>query len=99
MTDKKKICASCIYWKPGNFWGCGERNHGVMVESKGWCLFKKNKNGEIVKRKRWNYCSACQEYMKEKLTGFIYQGGGDNTIQEDMSNISELMKEMMENYE
>lgn len=97
--ERKKICASCLYWEPGDFWGTGEGNHGVLVESKGWCMSKKDKNGNIVKRKRWNYCPACICFMKKMMTGFIYQGGGGNTVYEDLQNISELMKETFEDNE
>lgn len=98
--ERKKICAKCSNWEPGEFWHSGpDCNHGVLVESKGWCLAKKDKNGEVVKRKRWNYCTACPMFSKKKMNGFIYQGGGGNTIQEDIQNINELVKETFEDNE
>ena len=99
MIDKKKICATCVFWELGDYWGTGSGNHGVLVESKGWCMGKKNKKGEVVKRKRWNYCPACELYSKRKMNGFFYQGGGGNTIEEDLNNINELMKETFEDNE
>lgn len=95
--ERIRICAECIHWECGMFFGTG--NHMTLVESKGWCLFKKNRKGEIVKRKRWNYCPACPNFMKEKRSGFIYQGGGGNTVEEDLRNIVELMDEMFDNNE
>ena len=97
--ERKKICGGCEYWEPGDFWGTGTGTHGVLVESKGWCLGKRDKIGCVVKRKRWNYCTACTLFSKKKMSGFIYQGGGGNTIQEDINNISELMKETFEGNE
>lgn len=96
--ERKKICADCIHWEPGDFWGTGSGKHGVLVESLGWCMSKKDKNGNIFKRKRWNYHSACtNNFTKKKMTGFCYMGGGGtHTIQEDLQNISELMKELAE---
>ena len=78
----------------GDFWGTGSGKHGFLVESKGWCKVKRNK------RKRWNYCPACGLFKKEPRQGFIYEGGGGNTIEEDLNNITELFKEMAEdNYD
>ena len=93
---KVKICAECVHWDLGDFWGTGIGKHGVLIESKGWCLFKKDKNGDSVKRKRWNYCKACADFSKKKKKGFIYQGGGGNSIETDLENIAELMKELAE---
>ena len=94
--NNKKICGACASWESGDFWGTSSGNHGVFVESKGWCLSKKDKNGDIVKRKRWNYCPACKNFCKRKENGFFYQGGGNHTIQEDLANIGELMQELAE---
>lgn len=94
--EKKKICAECVSWEPGDYWMSGDGRHGVAIEAPGFCMFKKDKNGNIVKRKRWNYCTACPNFAKKKMNGFIYQGGGDHTIQEDLANIGELMREMVE---
>ena len=91
-----EICGACSYWGPGDFWGTGSSKHGVLVECKGWCIFKKSKNGEVVQRKRWNYCKACDNFNKKKMTGFIYQGGGGNSIETDLKNVSELMQELVE---
>ena len=96
-NGRKRICAECSYWEPGEFWGGGgSTNHGVVIESKGWCLGKRNKQGEVVKRKRWNYCVACPLFDKKPMNGFMYQGGGGNTIEEDLENITSLMKELAE---
>lgn len=95
--EKKRICAECIHWKCGDFWGTCLGRHGVLVESQGYCMFKKDKNGNITKRKRWNYCTACPNFEKVKETSFIYQGGGGNSIEEDLANVTELMKELAEN--
>ena len=93
-SNKKLICAQCQYWEMGNFWGTGSGKHGFLVESKGWCKVKKNK------RKRWNYCPACGLFKKEPRQGFIYEGGGGKSIEEDLNNITELFKEMTEdNYD
>ena len=95
--ERKKICAYCVYWEPGDYWGTGSGEHGVLVEAPGWCMAKKDKNGNVFKRKRWNYHSACNDlFSKKKMTGFIYMGGGDNSIQTDMENLGELMKELAE---
>ena len=88
--EKRRICAECNHWDMGDFWGTGSGKHGVLVESKGWCLFKKNK------RKRWNYCPACKDFDKRKMNGFIYEGGG-KPIEEDLKNIAELMEDTFGN--
>ena len=93
---KDRICAQCECWEPGEYWGTGSGKHDTLVECKGWCLFKKDKNGNVVKRKRWNYSKACPNIDKRPMTGFMYQGGGGNTVEEDLANITELMKEMAE---
>lgn len=86
-NERKRICAECTKWEPGDFWGTGSGNHGVLVESKGWCLLKKNK------RKRWNYCKACDGFDNAHR-GFIYQGG-DLSIEEDLANVMQLVDEML----
>ena len=88
--ERKRICAECQHWEPGDFWGTGSGKHGLLVESKGWCAFKKNK------RKRWNYCGACKDFDKKPMAGFIYMGGGGTPIEEDLENITEKMKECAE---
>lgn len=92
MEDRRRICAECKHWDIGEFWGTGGGRNGVLIASKGWCLFKKNK------RKRWNYCHACKDFDKKPMTGFIYQGGGGNSIEQDLANIGELIKELSEDY-
>lgn len=89
MEEKKRICADCLHWEPGDLWGTGNGNHGVVVESKGWCLAKPNK------RKRWNYHPMCDKFKPRKKQGFFYQGGGGNSIEEDLANIALLMKELV----
>ena len=96
MKTKNRICAECACWQPGDCWFSGSGKHGVMVEAPGFCLFKKDKNGDVVKRKRWNYHPACDNFDKKKKKGFIYQGGGGNTVKEDLANVGELMKELAE---
>lgn len=87
-NGRKHICAECTKWECGQFWGTGSGKHGVLVESKGWCLLKKNK------RKRWNYCKACEAFDNAHH-GFIYQGGGDTPIEEDLANVMQLVDEML----
>lgn len=93
---KNRICAECKCWEPGDCWFSGSGKHGVFIEAPGLCLFKKDKNGNVVKRKRWNYCPACDNFDKKKMTGFFYEGGGGKSIQEDLENITSLMKELVE---
>ena len=88
--ERKRICAECVSWEMGDFWGSGSGKHGVVIECKGWCVFKPNK------RKRWNYCPACKDFNKRKMNGFIYEGGGGKTIEEDLENITVLMQELAE---
>lgn len=92
--ERKNICANCIHWESGDFWGTGSGKHGVLVEAPGWCMGKKDKNGNVFKRKRWNYHPTCNTFFtKKKMNRFIYRGGGGNSIQTDMENLVELMKE------
>lgn len=86
--EPKRICAECQYWEAGDSWGTGHGKHGLLIESKGWCTFKKNK------RKRWNYCNACKDFSKQPRTGFIYQGG-DHSIEEDMENVMQLTENLI----
>lgn len=89
VDGKREICGGCAKWEPGDFWGTGSGNHGVLVESKGWCSLKKNK------RKRWNYCPACKEgFEKAKRNSFLYCGG-QRTLEEDLENIKKLTEEML----
>jgi len=86
----RKICAECEHWKMGNEWSCSsESKHGVLVETKGWCMLKPNK------RKRWNYHPACDNLKKRKKRGFFYEGG-NKPIEEDLDNIFGLMEEILE---
>lgn len=90
---QRRICAECAKWKPGDFWGTGTGKHGVLVESKGWCFYKKNK------RKRWNYCPACKEgFEKSKRKGFTYCGNGEPTM-EDLENITAMTEEILNDNE
>lgn len=88
-NGRKHICSECKKWEPGDFWGTGTGNHSVLVESKGWRFLKKNK------RKRWNYCKAC-DVFDNAHHGFIYQGGGGTPIEEDLANVAQLINEMVE---
>ena len=90
MEKNRRICAECKHWEMGDFWGSGSGKHGLLIESKGWCVAKKNK------RKRWNYCPSCKLFEKMPKRGFIYEGGGGKTIEEDLCNIAGLMKELVE---
>lgn len=85
-NGRKRICAECTKWEPGDFWGTGSGNHGALVECKGWCLLKKNK------RKRWNYHKACDGFDNAHR-GFIYCGG-DLPIEEDLANVTQLVNEI-----
>lgn len=88
-----RICAECIHWTMGDIWESPiGRDHGVTIECKGWCLAKPNR------RKRWNYHPAtkCKLFDKRPMRGFIYEGGDNNSIEGDLYNISELIKELVE---
>lgn len=84
------ICANCIHWTMGDTWGTNPngRDHGVLVECKGWCLAKPNK------RKRWNYQPAtkCPLFSKRKQTGLIMTGQGLPT-QEQLDTIANFLEE------
>jgi hypothetical protein len=80
------MCVDCKHWDIGNYWSTG--SHGLTIESKGWCLVKKNK------RKRWNYCPACKLFERKQKIGFIYQGG-NKPIEEDLANICRLIEEII----
>ena len=88
---EKHICAECVHWEMGDTWGSGNGKHGVLIESKGWCLGKTPN-----KRKRWNYCPACNYFIKRKMQGFFHMGGGGNTLEEDLYQISLKLEELME---
>lgn len=87
-TTGKHICAECTKWELGDYWGTGSGKHGVMVESKGWCVLKKNK------RKRWNYCKACDCFDERKITSFMCGGQGMPT-QEDVDFIAENTNKLL----
>ena len=80
MEEQRKRCVDCSHWEPGEFWSA--------TGTKGWCLAKPNK------RKRWNYCNACDLFDERKKTGFFYQGGGGNSIEVDLDNIADKMEEL-----
>lgn len=84
-----KICAECEHWQMGDTWSCGNRK--TTIECKGWCTGKPNK------RKRWNYHPAtkCKLFSRRKMKGFLYEGG-NLSLEEDLNNISELMKTLAE---
>jgi len=86
----KHICAECTKWKCGDYWGSGSGKHGVLVESKGWCLLKKNK------RKRWNYHKACNCLDLREQDSFIVHGCGLPT-QEDVDYISKCVETFIKN--
>ena len=64
------------------------KGHGVIVESKGWCLAKSNK------RKRWNYTpsSKCKFFEKRKQNGIIISGKGLPT-EEQLETITNFLEE------
>lgn len=67
------ICAECKYWTMGDTWGSlMSRDHGVVIECKGWCLAKPNK------RKRWNYqpCFKCALFEAREVNSLIMSGTG-----------------------
>ena len=67
------ICAECKHWTMGDTWGSPMgRDHGVVIECKGWCLAKPNK------RKRWNYqpCFKCPLFEAREVNSIIMSGTG-----------------------
>lgn len=84
------ICANCVHWTMGDTWGTNPngKDHGVLVECKGWCLAKPNK------RKRWNYQPAkkCPLFTKRKQTGLIMTGQGLPTP-EQLETIHNFLEE------
>ena len=89
---RNQICAQCQSWECGGYWGSGSGKHGVVIESQGFCTFKKDKNGNVFKRKRWNYCPACKDFNRAKRNSFIYESTGN--MVEDLENVANLMKEI-----
>ena len=85
------ICAECEYWTMGDTWGSSiGKDHGVVVECKGWCLAKPNK------RKRWNYCPCnnCKLFKKRKKDGIILYGEGLPT-EEQINTIVNFLEERL----
>lgn len=85
------ICAECEHWTMGDTWGSPiGRDHGVVIESKGWCLAKPNK------RKRWNYqpCYKCLLFEKRKRDGIILCGNGPIT-EEQFNVINNFLEEKL----
>lgn len=89
MENRKHICAECSHWDVGDFWFGSDGEHGVAIETKGWCLLKPNK------RKRWNYHPVCDCFNRKPVTGFIYQGGC-KPVEEDIKGLAEAMREFCE---
>ena len=82
------ICANCKHWEMGDIWETSySKDHGVVVECKGWCLAKSSN-----KRKRWNYHPICSLFEKRKNTGFIIFGTGFPT-KEQLETIANFFKE------
>ena len=85
------ICADCAHWTMGDIWGSPRgKGHGVVVESKGWCIAKPNK------RKRWNYqpCAKCKFFEKRKQNGIIISGKGLPT-EEQLETITNFLEEKL----
>ena len=78
------ICAECKKWTMGETWGTNPngKDHGTIVECKGWCLAKPNK------RKRWNYQPAhkCKLFDPSEQDTLIISGRGLPT-QEQLDTI------------
>ena len=86
------ICAGCKHWTMGDTWGTPMgRDHGVLVECKGWCLAKPG-----VKRKRWNYqpCHKCKLYEARKRDAIILSGTGLPT-EEQLEVIKNFIEEKL----
>ena len=85
------ICAECKHWTMGDTWGSPMgRDHGVTVESKGWCLAKPSK------RKRWNYqpCHKCELFEARKVNSLIMSGTGMPS-EEQIQTILDFVKEKL----
>ena len=86
------ICAECIHWRMGDTWGTNitGRDHGVLVESKGWCVAKPNK------RKRWNYQPAhkCLLFNPRERNTLIMSGQGLPT-EEQLNTIVNFIEEKL----
>lgn len=76
-----RMCCNCSHWEPGEYWSA--------TGAEGHCRVKLN-------MRKMNYNLACGLFEKRKMQGFIYQGGGGNTIEEDMNNLAEKFKELVE---
>ncbi len=89
--NERRICAQCKHWTMGDTWGTPMgRDHGVTVESKGWCLAKPNK------RKRWNYqpCYKCALFEARDRDGIIISGTGVPT-KEQLQPIFDFIDEKL----
>ena len=85
------ICADCVHWTMGDTWGTPMgKEHGVLVECKGWCLAKPNK------RKRWNYqpCNNCSLFEAKEKDSLIICGTGMPT-DEQMQAVKDFLKEKL----
>lgn len=88
--NNNKICANCIHWEMGDYWGTGTGNHGVLVECKGWCLAKKNK------RKRWNYCSACKDLFEAREQNTLIMHGTGLPTDDQLNELDNFIKKCFE---
>ena len=78
-----RTCYHCSHWEPGEYWSA--------TGTEGYCKVKLN-------MLKMNYNRACGLFKKRKMQGFIYQGGGGNTIEEDMRNLTEKFNELAEDF-
>lgn len=90
---KKHICAECTKWDCGEFWGTNLNggNHGVVVESQGFCCRWKKK-----RRPTWNYHPVCKYFDPREKTSFIYSGQGIPD-EDEMNYIMENVEEVLNN--
>ena len=87
----KHYCANCSHWTMGDTWGSPQgRDHGFLIECKGWCLAKPNK------RKRWNYQPAtkCLLFSGRERTSLILEGQGLPT-EEQLRTIQSFIEEKL----
>lgn len=85
----RQYCVDCSHWTVGEVWGTPQgRDHGFLIECKGWCLAKPNK------RKRWNYSPAtkCPLFSEKECTGIIIEGQGVPT-EEQLETIQNFVEE------
>lgn len=86
--DRPRICAECKKWEMGETWGSGSGEHGVAVESRGWC------HRTRWRKPRWNYEHVCPSFDRRPNTGFIVSGQGYD--EEAFQEIADNMREMAE---